>query len=508
MAMVIDKPMRTLNCKEVVDWPMLSWVAVARKGSNTISVLHGGRVEISSEWCAEAVWDGLFSNGDFDRTDLIFGTGIRVREQAVYFVTSGDTLNRLHWYQDDTGIFVSNSLPALLAVANIDLIESYPYADAMASIVEGLKSYRREIPATEGPIHIVYFNNIKLENDQISEVAKPSSAPDFVDFATYRDYLFGAARRLGDNASAPDRKQEVKPLATVSSGYDSGATAVVAREAGGREAVTISQGRRDASNLFSLNDSGATVAKQLGLNCAGYDRAMDNYPFEDAAWASMGNIGDINLSIFDYPQPVCLLFTGFMGDVLWGMDTVQSEPLHRKDTSGARFNETRLELGVINCSPVFWGCQKESQILGLSHLPEMQPWILGNDYDRPIPRRLLEEAGVKRGTFASKKRVASFNRRYGQPLSHNLRKDFSRFLANRGLRPGSWYSEKAALILAGIDWIILRKLPPAIRFSCKDWITLPTPSLFFLWANERRKQRYLRGLEKSHIDANNLATSE
>jgi hypothetical protein len=255
-------------------------------------------------------------------------------------------------------------------------------------------------------------------------------------------------------------------LATLSSGYGSCAAAVVAREAGVREAVTISQGRRSLEAIFDPQDSGAVVAASLGLRCNSYDRSRTTFPLEDAAWASVGNVGDINLSLFDYPEPLCLLFTGFMGDVLWDKSTVQPEHLHRKDTSGARFSEARLQQGLFLCSPAFWGCVREEQILALAHEPEMQPWSVGGDYDRPLPRRLLEEAGVRRGTFARGKRAASYNRRYGRPLSPELREDFAAFLAKRGMRPGSPLGEMAAYVLDGIDYYVLRKLPPALRFSC------------------------------------------
>jgi hypothetical protein len=35
----------------------------------------------------------------------------------------------------------------------------------------------------------------------------------------------------------------------------------------------------------------------------------------------------------------------------------------------------------------------------------MQPWSVGGKYDRPIARRILETAGVQRGTFARRKRA-------------------------------------------------------------------------------------------------------
>lgn len=503
MPNTIDRNMVALSFKKVADWPKLSWVAVVKEASDAITILHGGNVETNSSWCAEAVWAGRYESGDFDRTDLVVGTGVRVRGGEVFFVSSGDTLNRLHWYQGNKEIVVSNSLPALLAVADIDLVDDYPYADAMASIVKGLHSYQREIPSTGGPIHIVYFNNLKLVGDEITEIAKPSTSPDFVDFSAYRDFLFSSARKVGMNARAAERIHKVTPLASVSSGYDSSAATLIAREAGTRESVTITQGRRDAANLLNTDDSGAGVAAQLGMSCKAYPRHREKFPLEDAAWAAMGNIGDINLSLFEYPEPVCLLFTGFMGDVLWDRSTVQPEFLHRKDTSGARFGEARLEQGVLLCSPVFWGCQKESQILALAHLPEMQNWTLNTNYDRPVPRRLLEEAGVERRSFGTRKRAASYNRRYGQPLSMEFREDFAGFMKKRGARLGTRFDEFVAYVLDGVDYYLLKKLPAAFRFSCKDWTTMPTPSLFFLWANERRKQRYLRGLE-SHTSTRTI----
>jgi hypothetical protein len=184
-----------------------------------------------------------------------------------------------------------------------------------------------------------------------------------------------------------------------------------------------------------------------------------------------------------------------MGDVLWDKNSVRSEWLRRKDTSGARFGEVRLEQGVLLCSPVFWGCQWESQILALSHLPEMQAWTLGSSYDRPVPRRLLEEAGVARHSFGTHKRAVSFNRRYGRPISPDLRPDFERFLAVRGKRPGSRLDEIVAYVLDGLDYYLLSNLPTPLRFSCGNWASTADPTLFFLWANTRRKQRYLHGFE-------------
>jgi hypothetical protein len=496
----VPSPGKRLICKEVPGWPKLAWAAAMELGSGTVSVRHGPWVETHSDWCVEAVWAGDFSAGDFDLTDVVAGTGVRVRDDHVVFVSSGDTLNRLHHFQDSEILYVSNSLPALMAVAETALLPDYDYTLAMESIIKGLISYVREIPSTRGPIHLTYFHNLVVTNSKITVVAKPSSAPDFTDFATYRDYLFACARRVGANARAPGRRHDIRLLATVSSGYDSPAAAVLAREAGAREAVTIAQAFRARTHVFGLNDSGAAVARQLGMTCEIYSRTQENYPFEDCIWASMGSVGDVNLTIFDYGEKPCLLFTGFIGDVLWDKDTHQIEPLHRKDPSGARFSEGRLELGVFNCSPVFWGCQKESEIYALSRRAEMLPWTLGTNYDRPIPRRLIEEAGVTRGSFGTRKRLTSFSRLYGRPLSANLREDFTEFMERRNERVISQILEALSLVLRGIDFLVLKKLPNVVRFSCREWVSLPSPSVFFIWANERRRDRYFVSLQEANLD--------
>jgi hypothetical protein len=52
------------------DWPALAWIARCEVSSPVITVRHGPQVETMEDWLCEAVWDGEFEAGDFDRTDL------------------------------------------------------------------------------------------------------------------------------------------------------------------------------------------------------------------------------------------------------------------------------------------------------------------------------------------------------------------------------------------------------------------------------------------------------
>ena len=84
-----------LRDRPIAEWPPLAWLARCRPGETTIDVFHGRRVEIAADWLCEAAWNGSFADGDFDRTDLVFGSGVRVRGDRVCFVSSGS-------YQPDT----------------------------------------------------------------------------------------------------------------------------------------------------------------------------------------------------------------------------------------------------------------------------------------------------------------------------------------------------------------------------------------------------------------------
>ncbi len=104
-----------LEPKCVPGWPKLAWVAVLDEGTETVTVYHGPMVEVADDWIVEAVWAGDFAAGDFDRTDLVFGSGVRCRGRRMVFVSSGTTFDCL-WRLERAGrCVVSNSLPAVLA---------------------------------------------------------------------------------------------------------------------------------------------------------------------------------------------------------------------------------------------------------------------------------------------------------------------------------------------------------------------------------------------------------
>ena len=66
-------------------------------------------------------------------------------------------------------------------------------------------------------------------------------------------------------------------------------------------------------------------------------------------------------------------------------------------------NEFRLRTGMLVFDvPAIAGIHCHD-VHRISRSPEMEPWSIGGDYDRPIPRRIAEEAGIPREGFGQEK---------------------------------------------------------------------------------------------------------
>ena len=61
--------------------------------------------------------------------------------------------------------------------------------------------------------------------------------------------------------------------------------------------------------------------------------------------------------------------------------------------------ELRLVVGFVHLPLPFMGARRKADIVKITESSEMDPWRLETDYDRPIARRIAEEAGVPRHLF-------------------------------------------------------------------------------------------------------------
>jgi len=483
-----------LHNQAVAQWPKLAWTAQITAGSEEVEVLHGRMVETTDRWIVEAAWDKDFTSGDFDETDLVFGTGIRIRKGRAVFVSSGTVFDRLVYCRLDGSLHVSNSLPALLAVTGLDLRDDYPaYSGDVRSIMRGLTARVRTIPTTGPEVTSVFYNNLVWSDGQLREVEKADTAPEFRSYVQYREYLRERAEGIGRNARDPRRRYSVELLSSISSGYDSTATSVIARDAGCDRTVTI----RESSSFWRGSDSGKPIADILGMSCEEYPRRAQDYPLEEAFWAAEGRAGILNWSQFDFPEPLCLFFTGCHGEKMWDrVDHDHPDPFVRRDPSSLGFCEFRLQKGVFQCVVPFWGVRHSKELRAITLSDEMQPWYMNRDHDKPIARRIVETEGVARGMFGVLNKNTSLEEPFLWPYSQRARERFGEYLRKGGVRPYEHWTVVLFRRMAHYSNLLyqnsFKKL--GLHRWWRPWRRSKARGLLFQWANHELKRKYAEEL--------------
>jgi hypothetical protein len=144
----------------------------------------------------------------------------------------------------------------------------------------------------------------------------------------------------------------------------------------------------------------------LGYQVKEFDREAyrDTNSFPEAEFLATGMSGeDVNVLALEADLHRGVFFTGFHGGRVWKMHGRPDELLTSNDMSGASMNEFRLRLDFVHVPAPFIGARRQPKILEISNSDTMKRWSTGTDYDRPVPRRIAEDAGVPRAAFGQKK---------------------------------------------------------------------------------------------------------
>jgi hypothetical protein len=257
--------------------------------------------------------------------------------------------------------------------------------------------------------------------------------------------LQGVMSAVLENAASPARRHRLYAgLAAVSRGYDSNALAVLLVKLGVREAMTF-------YNKMPGDDSGEEVARILGMTARVYSRTdFRTTPGVDEA-EFLSHSGNRNSEIVLAPCEEQLvgkvLITGRYGDMVLGKRHTKIFSDFRFERSAnkrcSRIIEFRSRIGFLSFNPFYAGGLHLQAMREIATSQEMQPWRLGGNYDRPIARRIIEEAGVPRGMFGVTKAASAFYRFMSladmSPAGRTDFESYRRAMPRPGLLRSSWY---------------------------------------------------------------------
>lgn len=395
-------------------WPALAWIARCERPASVIDVRHGPQVEISADWLCEAVWDGEFASGDFDRTDLVFGSGARLRDGRAVFVSSGTTVDRLQFLELGDTTWVSNSLACLLGVSGVKVDPTYDrYFDFFWSLTRGLDGYERRVPTSTGRLEIVFFRNLTWDGEELSEEEKPAPTRKLDSFEEYRAFLDTSLAAIAANMQSAERGHRYGMVSGISSGYDSTTVTVLARKAGLERAFSFRRARGGDE------DHGEEIARQLGIELTLVGRTdWRDQPFSEIPYLAVNGAGqDIVFSSARELLRGQVLISGFHGDRIWDNDDNDLGPdFVRSSDGGLAFTEHRLQLGCIHFPVPFLGARQIREVKAIGSSSDLAAWDIPGDYSRPICRRIVEDAGIPRDAFGMNKKAVTNHFRRGEAV--------------------------------------------------------------------------------------------
>jgi len=275
-------------------------------------------------------------------------------------------------------------------------------------------------------------------------------------------------------------------MATTSSGYDSLAATVLARAMGCEQALCVPQDRE------GQQDNAIELVRQLGLEPLVVERAeWRKVPFVETSFIAADACGrDIWIAGAGDALRGRIVLTGNFGDTVWALpwdgtlNSLQHTHSNRPiGTNVMSFIEYRLAAGFQHCPVPFLGIASMEQLPALGRSDEMRPWLQDGFYDRPLPRRIIEDAGIERGSFGTRKTATAV---------HLFRRaEFDRFMVGQ------------PSMLDFLRWLRTQseKKPPPPGFDSSsltttqlELIEVPLFRHLFPWALDRWRRQYRSGM--------------
>jgi hypothetical protein len=444
-----------LEVRRVEGIPPQSWLLSV---GDRVSLHCGNNVEVWADAFFEGAWAGRFDDIGFSKNANVFGSGAIFADGCWKLVPPSHTLEAIYALRLEQGDWlVSNSLAFIHSRAPFHFISPFRRREieSFIGIVRGIQKSPSRLQVSAGLLYILRHHNAYLGADDIERQRKPLP-PNFNSYENYYSYLRETLEQVAQNARHTGRMRKYQLCTSVSSGYDSVACAAIASHCGCKDAITFIRATNGES------DSGADVSAALGLNVKSYipPQTISIDPNRSAEFFAAGMNGDDAVY-----EPVrgelsgAILVTGFHGDKVWDKSAKPNDKIKRGDVSGSSLGEFRLREGFVHLPLPFVGATRHKQIVEISNSAALSSYSVGGPYDRPIPRRIGEEAGVPRHLFGQKKKAVHL-----QPFSQMGRRAFPDHLQAeiiKGLRGKSiWkrYRYHARCVQHDLPWFAQRLL--------------------------------------------------
>jgi hypothetical protein len=406
----------------------------------TATLQAGCGVEIGKGTCSEGIW----SSEDLDlrsfaalerRADVYFfgSAAVRLTKSAVLCFPPTHMLDPLYLVIPHNGspVTITNSMIWAMREAGATGLaqnEVSALTEAIRSATYGLLAYKRLLLVTSSAslIRIMYTPFVVDAKTGVFAEEPVGFVRDTTPFtfAGYKGALLSVLRRAWANATSPERQHPFARLhSTMSSGYDSTACAALAKELGFTEVLSLDTGRGGA------DDSGRLAAAEMGLTQRLFPRPGNGLEYRSEKVpdyyvtiatirratgktyaefvAPLGNHGDLVFDAFAPVLPGSIVLTGLHGAPMWAPRVKSGPWIKRADSSGTGLTEFRLRTGFVHLPVAYIHCLRWQSVQALTNSPEMRPYHWGEPYNKPIARRLGEEAGASRESFGVQKRAAS-----------------------------------------------------------------------------------------------------
>lgn len=390
--------------------PKMAW-ALEKNGDDVLAIC-GTAVEVVDNGLFEGGWSGAESWQPWSERSLYFGSGFYVERGKLRLISASHTCEAIYVLQAGSKLFASNSLAFLLASSK-STIKLADFSRRLWSLTRGLIDYDRKLFSGDGQTLSRFLAClVSVEGSELKENSTEAAAP-AQSFQEYKEFLLRVVSDVRDSSGFG------RLVSHVSKGYDSVACAALVKELGGGAALSIAKSR------YGVDDSGEEIAQILGLDSRVIERPKRvTYPggvngknvFEQLNPEDLRsryefyvglNLADECLKVDDALLAGSIVLTGFHGGRIWDINKPANEVLGRGDSTGSSLYEFRLRVGFVHVPVPLVGALSHPDLLALGLSDDMAPWRLGNKYDRPIARRLAEEAGVPRSLFGQKKQAAA-----------------------------------------------------------------------------------------------------